>query len=137
MLFNLAQSYVDAINKGAVPSIENSWSYICKNECHNANQDAFSNFESTFYRAFEKAVPMFEEELKSLYSSAKKTALEIFNKIAVGDVREEYLKNLKEKMQTKLEYFRLENEKTSEQQCMMFLEQEYEPIAQRLRNQEY
>jgi hypothetical protein len=33
MLFNLASSYVEAINKGAVPSIESSWSYICKNEC--------------------------------------------------------------------------------------------------------
>lgn len=33
MLYNLAQSYVDAINKGAVPSIESSWTYICKNEC--------------------------------------------------------------------------------------------------------
>jgi hypothetical protein len=33
MLFNLVLSYVDAINKGAVPSIESAWSYICKNEC--------------------------------------------------------------------------------------------------------
>ena len=33
MLYNLAESYVDAINKGVVPNIESSWSYICKNEC--------------------------------------------------------------------------------------------------------
>jgi hypothetical protein len=33
MLYNLAASYVDAINNGAVPSIESSWSYICKNQC--------------------------------------------------------------------------------------------------------
>lgn len=31
MLYNLANSYVTAINTGAVPSIESSWSYICKN----------------------------------------------------------------------------------------------------------
>ena len=36
MLYNLAQSYVEAINHGAVPSIENSWQYICKDECHKA-----------------------------------------------------------------------------------------------------
>ena len=29
----LVKSYVEAINKGAIPSIENSWAYICKNEC--------------------------------------------------------------------------------------------------------
>ena len=36
MLYNLAKSYVDSINSGAVPSIESSWSYICKNECQKA-----------------------------------------------------------------------------------------------------
>jgi hypothetical protein len=36
MLFNLSLSYVDAINKGAVPNIETAWSYICKNECQKA-----------------------------------------------------------------------------------------------------
>ncbi len=36
MLYNLAKSYVDSINTGAVPSIESSWSYICKNECQKA-----------------------------------------------------------------------------------------------------
>jgi len=36
MLYNLALSYVEAINKGAVPNIESAWSYICKNECQKA-----------------------------------------------------------------------------------------------------
>lgn len=45
MLFNLAASYVEAINKGAVPNIESSWSYICKNECLKAQYDSYSKFE--------------------------------------------------------------------------------------------
>ena len=33
-MFNgLLNSYVKAINDGAVPNIENAWSYVCKNEC--------------------------------------------------------------------------------------------------------
>jgi len=66
-------------------------------------------------------VPLFDEELKDLYNISKRRALEIFNKLAVGDVREEYLNGLKEKMQSKLSMFRIENEKTSEQICLMFL----------------
>ena len=31
MLYGVIQSYVNAINKGAVPNIESAWSYICKN----------------------------------------------------------------------------------------------------------
>ena len=36
MLAGLVDSYVDAINGGAVPNIENAWSYVCKNECSKA-----------------------------------------------------------------------------------------------------
>ena len=31
MLYGLAQSYVTAINEGALPNIANAWSYICEN----------------------------------------------------------------------------------------------------------
>src|SRR5690606_266789 len=36
MFWNLMSSYVESINKGAVPVIENAWSYMCKNECGKA-----------------------------------------------------------------------------------------------------
>ena len=88
MLFNLAQSYVEAINNGAVPSIENSWSYICKDECLKAMQTALQQFESQFYEDYQNNVPMFEYELLEWYKLAKKQALEVFNKKAVGDVKE-------------------------------------------------
>lgn len=60
--------------------------------------------------------------------------MEMFNKVAVGDVREEFLKTLKQKMVQKMEFLSEENEKTSEQSCLIFLQQNYEPIAQKLRN---
>lgn len=63
--------------------------------------------------------------------------MESFNKVAVGDVREEFLKTLKQKMNQKFKFLTEENEKTSEQSCIMFLQQNYEPIAQKLRNQDY
>jgi hypothetical protein len=44
MFWNLCQSYVEAINSGAIPSIENSWAYICKNECLKALDEAFNSF---------------------------------------------------------------------------------------------
>lgn len=33
MIMDLLTSYVDAINRGAVPNIQQAWIYICKNEC--------------------------------------------------------------------------------------------------------
>lgn len=43
-------------------------------------------------------MPFFEEELKALYKESKKKALQIFNKVAVGTVKDEYLAGLKDKM---------------------------------------
>lgn len=40
MFASLVSNYIKAINEGAVPSIENAWSYICKNECLKAVFDA-------------------------------------------------------------------------------------------------
>ena len=46
---------------------------------------------------------MTEDELKKIYKSAKKIAMDSFNKFDVGDLREEYILQLKEKMADKLE----------------------------------
>lgn len=46
MLANMADNYVKSINNGAVPNIENAWSYICKNECNNAMSEALDTFEN-------------------------------------------------------------------------------------------
>jgi hypothetical protein len=64
MLYNLAKSYVDSINAGAVPSIESSWSYICKNECLKAMQEAQGVFEKLFYDEYSERCPMVEADLR-------------------------------------------------------------------------
>lgn len=114
MLFNLAKSYVDSINAGAVPSIESSWSYICKNECQKAMMDAYQIFEKLFYDDFSERCPMLEAELKTIYKSAKKQAMAEFNKTAVGEVKDTFHVQLKQQMNQKFELYSMENEKTSD-----------------------
>lgn len=74
MFWNLVQSYVEAINKGAIPSIESSWAYICKNECQKAQDDAFELFSNQMQSELMHGGPFFENELKDIYDSAKKAA---------------------------------------------------------------
>ena len=40
----LAQQYVNAINDGTVPSIESSWTYICKQKAQQFLAKAKTNF---------------------------------------------------------------------------------------------
>lgn len=71
MLYNLALSYAESINAGAVPSIESSWSYICKNECQKAMLESLATFEGKFYNEFSEKCPMPEAELKEIYKQLK------------------------------------------------------------------
>ena len=98
MFWNLMKSYVDAINKGAIPSIESSWAYICKNECLKAQDDSFDVFQKALAEELLTAGPFYDQEMKDIYSSCKRKALEHFNKVAVGEVRQKYSEDLKEKM---------------------------------------
>jgi hypothetical protein len=115
MLYNLAGSYVEAINKGVVPNIETAWSYICKSQCQRAQQESYERFERTFLESFEARAPLFEEELAELYREAKRAAVEEFAKTAVGDsIAKQFLVELKDKMKHKFKLVRQENEKVAE-----------------------
>lgn len=45
MYLCLLESYVTAINKGAVPNIENAWTYMCKEHCMKVFEDSEQLFE--------------------------------------------------------------------------------------------
>ena len=64
MLFGIAESYVNAINKGAVPNIESAWSYICKNECLKALGEAQEIFDRIMQEQVLNKLPMDEPVLK-------------------------------------------------------------------------
>jgi hypothetical protein len=78
MFWNLCKSYVDAINKGAIPSIESSWAYICKNECLKAMENSFDIYIQAMDDELKAGGPFFDQELKDIYNSCKKIALNSF-----------------------------------------------------------
>jgi hypothetical protein len=78
MFWNLLKSYVEAINKGAIPSIESSWAYICKNECLKAMDNSFDLYLQSINDELKAGGPFYDQELKDIYNSCKKTALEHF-----------------------------------------------------------
>ena len=137
MLYGLVESYVTSINQGIVPNIENAWSYICKSECHTAMTDALERFETDMKDTFYARVPMFEEELKDLYNEAKKGAIAFFNSKSVGEIANDYLEDLKVKIKQKYSTIRAENEKESRKNCSTFLQNSYQPVENKLRNQDF
>jgi hypothetical protein len=48
MYCDLVISYIEAINSGGVPVIENTWKYICRNECEKALEESVDFLEACF-----------------------------------------------------------------------------------------
>ena len=55
MLLELCYSYTEAINTGALPNIQNAWSYVCQNECQRAIQDSIRMYEDGMRAALAEA----------------------------------------------------------------------------------
>ena len=71
MYLTLAQNYVDAINGGAVPNIENAWHYICQNENKKSLQNAITMFDDIFVNKVLHEAPLEETTIRSWYRQAK------------------------------------------------------------------
>lgn len=137
MISGLLVSYVQSINTGIVPNIENAWSYICKSECMKAMEEALLKFEHHMKDQFYTKIPMFEQELNDLYREAKKIAEEYFTLKAVGEVVGNFKDDLKEKIKQKYQIIKNENEKESNIASQNFLTQSYATIDKKLRQQEF
>lgn len=101
MYISLIQNYVHSINDGAVPNIENAWNYVCKDQCYKAAKQAMEIYEKNLKENLYPKLPTTFEELKYNHKIAKEAALEVFKKCAVGDILEEYQKDVVKKIKDK------------------------------------
>lgn len=111
MLFNLAQSYIIAINKGIVPNIENAWTYICKNECLKAFQKSYEKYDNTINNLIADKLPMDDIDIKQLHREAREISLAEFHQVCVGSIASDYERDLLLKIKQKFATIRIENER--------------------------
>lgn len=110
MLAGLIGSYVNAINEGAVPSIESAWSYICKSECAKAVEEAQDIYERVILANVDARFPLSEDELRLYHREAKESAIEQFQLKAVGNEMNGYLTELKNIISEKYNALKADNE---------------------------
>jgi hypothetical protein len=94
MFATLVSNYVDAVNAGIVPNIENAWTYICKDQCQKAYAEAMAKYDRILLGSVSHRIPIPEEELKLLHKEAKEAAIDHFDLKAVGSEKDGYLRDL-------------------------------------------
>ncbi|KAG9447788.1 hypothetical protein H6P81_013916 [Aristolochia fimbriata] len=92
ILAGITQSFLDAINNGAVPTISSSWQNVEEAECRRAFETASDVYKSTF----DHNKPPEEITLREAHEEAIQKSLAAFNAQAVGagSARQKYEKNL-------------------------------------------
>ncbi|KAK9074391.1 hypothetical protein SSX86_006989 [Deinandra increscens subsp. villosa] len=88
----ITQSFLDALNNGAVPTITSSWQSVEEAECERAYDSATELYVSIF----DRSVPPEEAAMREAHEEAVQKAVATFNSIAVGagSARQKYEKRL-------------------------------------------
>jgi len=137
MFCSMINSYIKAINEGAVPVIENAWSFMCKNECFKAMKNSILTYEKLMNENFVKKMPINEEDLRKLHKEAKEKALEEYHRSAIGNYVDEFLKKFKEDIKDKMSNYKITNEKETERLSNAFILKNYADIEKNLKQGSY
>ncbi len=138
MFIGLARSYLQAINQGGVPNIENAWKYVCRSECQKAVERGLEVYERQLKELLFPRLPTLAEEVRTLHRQAKEAALEVFARRAVGEeVQREYERELRTRIRQRLAQVTAHNEQLGANVCNQFIAREFASIEKKLKMHEY
>lgn len=88
VLVGITESYLDALNHGAVPTITSSWQSVEEAECRRA----YDHAAEVYMSSFDRSKPPEEAALREAHETAVQKSLAAFNSSAVGagPVRKKY-----------------------------------------------
>ncbi|XP_038690047.1 guanylate-binding protein 1-like [Tripterygium wilfordii] len=80
VLVGITESYLAALNNGAVPTISSSWQSVEEVEC----RKAFDSATESYLSSFDRSKPIEEVALREAHDEAVQKALAVFSTSAVG-----------------------------------------------------
>lgn len=120
ILAGLTQSFLDALNAGAVPTIATSWQSVEEAECRRAYDSAIEAYMGTFDQSKQPE----EVALQEAHESALHKALAVFNSSAVGAgaARQKYEKMVQSTLKKQFEEFKRSAFREAELKCTSILQ---------------
>ena len=81
---SVAAKYVEAINEGAVPKIEDAWAAVVESQLSEGFERALKSYEADMKQFEEESVPCNEDELEKAHKGIMQAAIDIFLEITKG-----------------------------------------------------
>ena len=95
MLAGIIENYVSTINAGAVPNLENTWIYICKNHNKKLLIQCEREFDNAMTQKVKDHIPMSDLYVAEIYHEAKEAAVRTFENKSLGEEKASYIEMLK------------------------------------------
>ncbi|XP_014389655.1 PREDICTED: guanylate-binding protein 7-like [Myotis brandtii] len=130
-LGSLAKAYVDAINSGAVPCLENAVLTLAERENSAAMQKAADHYSEQMAQRVSFPTDTLQE-LLDLHTACEKEAIAIFMEHSFKDDNQVFRKKLLGTIEKKKEDFLLQNEEASTKYCQAQLKQLSEPLLENI-----
>lgn len=137
MYLNMIKSFINAINTGKVPNIDNTWNSLCKVESYKAFEEAEKMYETMILENLSaNSSNLNQEIIKRIYQEAKSKSLDTYKKKSIGDVALDFEKQLKVKMREKLSYYSKLNEEETKNNLFRGLQKWYSMIEYKIQTNE-
>ncbi|KAL3820413.1 hypothetical protein ACJIZ3_006318 [Penstemon smallii] len=116
----ITQSFLDALNNGAVPTITSSWQSVEEAEC----QRAYALGTEVYTSAFDKSKPPEEAAMREAHEDAVQKSMATFNDTAVGAglIRQKYEKRLQSYLKKAFEDIKKDAFREAYLQCTKTIE---------------
>ncbi|XP_036901342.1 guanylate-binding protein 6-like [Sturnira hondurensis] len=121
-LKTLAVTYVDAINSGTVPCLENAVTTLAEHENSAAVQKAADHYSEQMAQRVRFPTDTLQE-LLDLHAACEREAIEIFMEKSFKDEKQEFQKKLVKIIKDMKDDFMLQNEEESVKYCQATLDQ--------------
>ncbi|XP_008072382.1 guanylate-binding protein 6-like [Carlito syrichta] len=130
-LGTLVVTYVDAINSGAVPCLENAVTTLVQLENSAAMQKAADHYSQQMTQKVRLPTDTLQE-LLDVHETCEKEAIDVFMECSFKDENQEFQKQLVEVIMSKKEHFLLRNEESSVEYCQAQLNQLSKDLMQNI-----
>ena len=99
-LCDLAEAYVEALNKGGIPVIESAWEYMQSGELENAYKNTIEFYQNEVNHKILSILPCTEDDMRKNMKDIKEQGISLFKQNTLGDINntknQKYLKKIKE-----------------------------------------
>ena len=140
-LCDLAESYVEALNKGGIPVIETAWEYMQSSELENAYRNTLEFHKKELNSRILPSLPSPEEKVIDNLKLLKTESLNNFTTHTLGDINntknQKYLQKLKAEFHLGKVQTKKKNTEIIIKACQNILDQLLSSVKQKLSQGSY